>query len=108
MTNVNYDIIIAGAGPSGCSTALSLADSGLKIALIDKAVFPREKVCGDGITIDSINQLYKLSPRLYNTIHSFKQKSQAKGVLITSTKEYTSYFNIPENQRPYLIERALF
>lgn len=108
MTNLDFDIVIAGAGPAGCSTALSLADSGLKIALIDKAVFPREKVCGDGITIDSINQLYKLSPRLAKTIHSFEQKSQAKGVLITSTKGYSSYFEISENKRPYIFERALF
>ncbi len=33
--------------PPGCSTAITLAQRGLQVALIDRAVFPRDKVCGD-------------------------------------------------------------
>ena len=38
-----------GAGPAGCSTAICLARQGCEVLLIDKANFPRDKVCGDGI-----------------------------------------------------------
>ena len=44
-----YDVIIAGAGPAGCACALTLKDSGLKVALFDKQTFTRDKVCGDAI-----------------------------------------------------------
>ena len=44
-----YDIAIIGAGPGGCACALALQQSGLKVILIDKDIFPRDKVCGDAI-----------------------------------------------------------
>jgi geranylgeranyl reductase family protein len=45
----DYDAIIVGAGPAGCSAAISLGRLGHEVLLMDKAKFPREKVCGDGI-----------------------------------------------------------
>jgi geranylgeranyl reductase family protein len=45
----DFDVIICGAGPAGCTAALTFGSSGLKIALIEKKKFPREKVCGDAI-----------------------------------------------------------
>jgi geranylgeranyl reductase family protein len=46
-----YDVVIIGAGPAGSSTALAFkqAAPGLRIALVDKASFPRDKPCGDGL-----------------------------------------------------------
>lgn len=55
-----FDVAIIGAGPAGCSTALSLKDSGLKVALIDKSTFPRDKICGDALSPDVLNQLHML------------------------------------------------
>ena len=50
-----YDAIIVGAGPSGCSCALFLANAGRDVLLVDKvASFPREKVCGDAFSGKSI------------------------------------------------------
>lgn len=46
----SYDVVISGAGPAGCSSALFLAQKGYRVLLLDKATFPREKVCGDSIT----------------------------------------------------------
>ena len=45
----DFDVIISGAGPAGCTAALALRSSGLSVALIEKERFPREKVCGDAI-----------------------------------------------------------
>lgn len=48
---MRYDVAIVGAGPAGAATALGAlqADPTLKVALIDRADFPRDKTCGDGI-----------------------------------------------------------
>jgi menaquinone-9 beta-reductase len=44
------DVIVVGAGPAGSSAAYWLASSGRDVLLLEKAQFPREKVCGDGLT----------------------------------------------------------
>jgi geranylgeranyl reductase family protein len=44
------DVIVVGAGPSGSSAAYWLATAGLDVLLLEKTAFPREKVCGDGLT----------------------------------------------------------
>ncbi len=44
------DVIVVGAGPSGSAAAYWLATAGLDVLLLEKTSFPREKVCGDGLT----------------------------------------------------------
>jgi menaquinone-9 beta-reductase len=44
------DVIVVGAGPAGSTTAYYLAQAGLDVLLLEKSTFPREKVCGDGLT----------------------------------------------------------
>jgi len=51
------DVIVVGAGPSGSTTSYYLAQQGLKVLLLEKTKFPREKVCGDGLTPRSVKQL---------------------------------------------------
>ena len=62
MTTENYDVIIVGAGPAGCASALMLADSGLKIAVVDKAKTPGAKICGDALSHDVVSQFQILPP----------------------------------------------
>ena len=47
---IETDVLVVGAGPGGSAAAYNLARHGLDVTLIDKASFPREKVCGDGLT----------------------------------------------------------
>jgi geranylgeranyl reductase family protein len=54
------DVIVVGAGPSGSATAYHLAQAGLDVLLLEKTVFPREKVCGDGLTPRATKQLIKM------------------------------------------------
>ncbi len=54
-----WDVVVIGAGPAGAVSALLLAREGKKVLLVDKAVFPRSKVCGSCLsskTLDYLNQ----------------------------------------------------
>jgi menaquinone-9 beta-reductase len=51
------DVIVVGAGPSGSTAAYYLAQAGLNVLLLEKSRFPREKVCGDGLTPRAVKSL---------------------------------------------------
>ena len=44
------DVLVIGAGPSGCAAGVVLARAGLRVRVIDRASFPRPKVCGDALS----------------------------------------------------------
>ncbi len=54
------DVIVVGAGPGGSAAATHLARGGAKVILLEKSTFPREKVCGDGLTPRSVKELIGL------------------------------------------------
>ncbi|MGY8783050.1 MAG: NAD(P)/FAD-dependent oxidoreductase [Fidelibacterota bacterium] len=56
-----YDAIIVGAGPAGTSAALFAHKLGLKTILLDKSVFPRDKVCGDALSGKCIRIMRELN-----------------------------------------------
>src|SRR5580692_9131345 len=51
------DVIVVGAGPAGSTTAYYLAQAGLDVLMLEKSTFPREKVCGDGLTPRGVRAL---------------------------------------------------
>lgn len=57
---VEADVVVVGAGPAGATAATWLARRGLSVALLEKATFPRDKVCGDGLTPRAAKQLIRL------------------------------------------------
>lgn len=57
---VEADVVVVGAGPAGSATAAHLARRGLTVALVEKSTFPRDKVCGDGLTPRAVKQLVHL------------------------------------------------
>jgi geranylgeranyl reductase family protein len=57
---IDADVVVVGAGPAGSATATHLARHGLQVSLLEKSKFPREKVCGDGLTPRGTRQLIRL------------------------------------------------
>jgi geranylgeranyl reductase family protein len=84
MAEKSFDVVIVGAGPSGSSSAIKLAKSGLTVALLDKATFPRDKTCGDALSVDVINQLSMLSDTLPAAFGELENKIPSYGVKIFS------------------------
>ena len=58
--SADADVIVVGAGPGGSTAAYHLAQAGLDVLLLEKTSFPREKVCGDGLTPRAVTQLVRM------------------------------------------------
>lgn len=88
------DIIIIGAGPAGTTCALQLRHAPhLRVILLDKATFPRTKVCGDAIGGHSMKLLAKHCPELVEDFRHFPLK--------TRTRQTQFFVN---HQKPFLIK----
>ncbi len=57
---VGRSVIIVGAGPAGAAAAIELSRAGASVTVIDKAIFPRDKCCGDGLTAGALRHLEHL------------------------------------------------
>jgi geranylgeranyl reductase family protein len=77
-----FDVLICGAGPAGSTAAITLKNSGLKVALIDAAIFPRDKVCGDAVSSVSKRVLRQLNPALEEELLDFPPKSNITQALL--------------------------
>jgi flavin-dependent dehydrogenase len=60
MPSDDADAVVVGAGPSGAATALLLARSGHRVLLLDRAHFPRDKACGEGLMPSGVAALGRL------------------------------------------------
>lgn len=80
-------MIVLGAGPAGATFTLTLKNSGLKIALIDKETFPRDKVCGDAVSSIAKRILRQIDPALETELLAFAPKTN-----ITKAKVYSPRF----------------
>lgn len=54
------DVAVVGAGPAGTSAATTLARAGIDVTVVDRATFPRDKICGDGLTTSALRRLEEL------------------------------------------------
>ncbi|MHB8467260.1 MAG: NAD(P)/FAD-dependent oxidoreductase [Acidimicrobiales bacterium] len=54
------DVVVVGAGPAGAAASIELARAGREVVLVDKATFPRDKCCGDGLTTGALRHLEEL------------------------------------------------
>jgi geranylgeranyl reductase family protein len=55
-----FDVVVVGAGPAGAGAALAARRAGASVLLLDRAGFPRDKACGDGIAAHAVDELVAL------------------------------------------------
>jgi menaquinone-9 beta-reductase len=60
--NSEFDVLVVGAGPAGSLAALQLAQAGVRVRLLDRATFPRDKLCGDTLNPGSLAILDRAGP----------------------------------------------
>lgn len=77
------EICIVGAGPAGASAALKLSHLGIGSTLLDKAVFPRDKVCGDALSGKITLQLSRLSNEILERFRARAENTDVWGVRFT-------------------------
>ncbi|MDQ1465823.1 MAG: menaquinone-9 beta-reductase, partial [Actinomycetota bacterium] len=54
------DLLVVGAGPAGVAAAITAAERGLDVVVLDSATFPRDKTCGDGLTAGALHLIERL------------------------------------------------
>jgi len=98
-----FDVIICGGGPSGSTCALALANSGLKVAVIEKASFPRGKVCGDAIAAYVPKVLKAIHPKYEEALFAFAEKTEVDICRVVAPNE--KYIDIKSAESGFIIPR---
>ncbi len=77
---IKTKVCVVGAGPGGAATALKLSYLGIECVLIDKAVFPRDKVCGDAISGKVTTLLNRLDPEMLKRFNELPFHTDVWGI----------------------------
>ncbi len=72
---IKASICIIGAGPAGATTSIFLCKMSIKHVIVDAAQFPRDKVCGDGLDLNTIRVLNHIDPDIIEKEISANKKS---------------------------------
>ena len=91
---IQTDVCIIGAGPGGVAAALRLAQLGIPSVLIDKAKFPRDKICGDGMTGRTVAILNRIDPSIVEDLEKMpREVADSWGVTFSMDNE--KHFPVP-------------
>lgn len=96
-----FECIVIGAGPAGSTAATLLARNGIETLLVDKEIFPREKVCGDCLTPTAVKLLLDESLLSINEINSFKLKGVK--IITSNIKTNTTEFDFKGAEPGYAL-----
>ena len=83
MTEEIYDLVIVGGGPAGATAALYAQRAGLKTCLVDKATFPRDKICGDALSGKVVSILHELDLLQDACTHMFEGRAAREDMAST-------------------------
>ncbi|MFM2225866.1 MAG: hypothetical protein RJA07_2068 [Bacteroidota bacterium] len=80
INKISTKVLIIGAGPGGAATALYLAKAGIECVLVDKAKFPRDKICGDALSGKVLDRLREINPELISAFEKMNVQVPCYGV----------------------------
>lgn len=89
------DVLIVGGGPAGSGLAFHLASKGIKVIVVEAGVFPRDKICGDGVSPIALAELEKMG---ITGSKKFKKANEIKrvGLFLKNSKAFIN-LSKPEN-----------
>jgi len=93
------EVVVVGGGPAGAAAAIVLARGGRHVVLVDKAVFPRDKCCGDGLTAAALRELEWLGLRP-ESVPDWQVVDQA---WVRGPTGRTVRFELPEGRGQYSV-----
>jgi geranylgeranyl reductase family protein len=82
-------VCVIGAGPAGAAAALQLAQLGVESIVVDKAVFPRDKVCGDGLSGKVITALNRIDVQIGERLMEANFAANSWGVTFVSPSRHS-------------------
>jgi len=93
------DVVVVGAGPAGAAAAITLAQAGRDVVVVDRARFPRDKTCGDGLTAGALRLLdgLGLDPS------SVASWLGVDDVVVRSPSGYTARFPLPRDRGSFAV-----
>lgn len=94
-----WDLVIVGAGPAGAVAALKMVGKGYKVALLDKAIFPRDKICGDALSPDVLQQLEWISPSLAARFDKMEAKHEVVGLRVIAPNKTHLDISVMSNRK---------
>lgn len=93
------DLVVVGAGPAGAAAAITAQRRGASVVLVDKATFPRDKICGDGLTTGAL--------RLYEDLGVDPSRvgswTPVHDIQVSGPKGYTATFPLPRDRGAYAV-----
>lgn len=110
---LSTEILIIGAGPGGVATALQLARQNISCTIVDKAVFPRDKICGDALSGKVVEVLKKIEPDLIQDLFLSPYQLGSWGVAFVAPNEkvlripFKQQFNKLEEKPPGYISKRI-
>lgn len=108
MNSNQFDVIIIGAGVAGSSAAFELANTGLKVLVLEKEKLPRYKTCGGGVVLRAVNLLpFEINPVVQTKISSaevFDQENKIR--FLIKRDEPVIYFVMRADLDNYILSKA--
>ncbi|MFZ4520675.1 MAG: NAD(P)/FAD-dependent oxidoreductase [Bacteroidales bacterium] len=89
MANYEFDLLIVGCGPAGCTLALHMAAKGYRIGMIEKEKFPRHKICGDALSGKVLNVMKRIPGNAWADFIRQTDKIPSLGIRFTAPNSHS-------------------
>lgn len=104
-------VCIIGAGPAGAAAALQLHQYNIPCIVVDKAVFPRDKVCGDGLSGKVLSILSRIDPAIGERLQALQDKEDSWGVTFIASNRASldiTYKPVNNGAAGFVCKRLVF